>query len=120
MSGYPVNHLAIYYNSDHFWHYHIPCHEATIVYRLLRRNQPVFFLHRYTLLGTTLTLEFGKLCANNRLPADDLEAFRLVHVNGTEFCLNILDPTDNPPWNITQHDRDISLLDPEGDFFIPP
>jgi hypothetical protein len=119
-TGYPVNHLAIYYNSDHFWHYHVPRHEAAIVYWLLRRNQPAFFLRRYTLLGTTLTLEFGELHVNSRLPADNLAGFRLVHVNGTEFRLNILDTTDNPPWNITQFDRDISLLDPEGEFFIPP
>jgi hypothetical protein len=42
--GYPVNHLAIYYNSDHFWHYHTPCHEAAIFFQLSRCNQPVFFL----------------------------------------------------------------------------
>jgi hypothetical protein len=118
--GYPVNHLAIYYSPDHFWHYHVPCHEATIIYRLLRRNQPVFFLRRFSLLGVILTLEFGELRVNSRLSPDNPELFQLVHVNGTEFQLDIREPTSQNPWNVIQHEQDISLLDPEGDFFIPP
>jgi hypothetical protein len=116
--GYPVNHLAIYYSPDHFWHYHVPHHEPAIVYRLLRRNQPVFFLRRFSLLGIILTVEFGELRINSRLSPDSPDPFQLVHVNGTEFQLDIRE--SNSPWNVIQHERDISLLNPEGDFFIPP
>jgi hypothetical protein len=115
--GYPVNHLTIYYSPDHFWHYHVPRHEPAIVYRLLRRNQPVFFLRRFSLLGITLTLEFGELRINSRLTPENPDPFQLVHINRTEFQLDIRESTSS--WNVIQYERDISLLDPEGEFFIP-
>jgi hypothetical protein len=115
--GYPVNHLAIYYSPDHFWHYHVPRHEPAIVYRLLRCNQPVFFLCRFSLPGTALTLEFGELRINSRLTPENQDPYQLVHVNGTEFQLDIREP--NSPWTVIQHERDISLIDPEGEFYIP-
>jgi hypothetical protein len=123
--GHPVNHLAIYHNNDHFWHHHIPLHEAAIIYRLSRLNQPAFFLNRFSLLGDILTIEFGELrLLTNTEPTNlNREPFKIVHVLGTEFCLDLSSrsgPIENPPWTITQFARGIALIDPDQDFFLPP
>jgi hypothetical protein len=121
--NHPVNHLAIYYNDDHFWHHHVPLHTAAIIHRLSRLNQSVFFLRHFTLLGPTLSLEFGELCLLTNPPGTGQEPFQIVHINGTEYRLDITGrsgPIESPPWHIHQFAHGIALVDPDLDLFIPP
>ena len=122
----PVDHLAIYYESEQFWFNHIASNRAAITHRLLNEQRPVFFLQRFSLTHTFLQLEIGelRLVTNTELPSlENRPTHDLVHIPSTTWHFNW--STDStilfhPMWQVTPNHHDARLVDPPQPYFLPP
>jgi hypothetical protein len=119
----PVDHLAIYYESEHFWFNHIASNRAAIIHRLLDEQRPVFFLQRFSLTHTFLQLEIGELRLVTNSASPNQTAYNLVHIPSTTWHINwTTDGTIlfNPTWQVTPNHHDPRLVNPPQPYFLPP
>jgi hypothetical protein len=87
----PVTNLALYYETDHFWHDHIAS-QQTLITNLLLENHHLHFLQHFALSHTSIQLEIAELSlvSNPRLLSDlptMRQSYTIVHQPGITYTI---------------------------------
>ena len=116
----PVDHLAIYYETDQFWFNHIPANADAIIQRLYLNDHHCYFLQRFTLTHTFIQLEIGELrLITNEHSPEIISRRNLVHIPGTTYHRSwTSEPNSN--WQITRNHQDPRTVNPAQPYFWPP